>query len=262
MNVSTATSATSKKAPPKSVTTPKGVTSAAAAITEALTPAAEAELDRKSAEKTNSEVTLRMGTLSETLKELPETELRKSLFARAEIYFRCDLQYDAVGRKRDHARYELGETLNGFQRHYEKTWPTMREQLAKGLGVDEKTVDRIIKEYLLQKQISKAERVVAKRLGLNPKSKALVAELVEIASKDGPCLSEKEAYNRVPIAAVRMNTKLTKTADPVRDDCIKAVTKYLKTISPDERVDKLRDIAESVARKLAFEILEGQSDIE
>jgi hypothetical protein len=255
MHASTATPATSKKATPKSVTTPKGVTSAASTITEALTPAAEAELDRRSAEKTNVEVTLRMGTLSETLKELPETELRKSLFARAEMYFRCDLQYEAAGRKRDHARYELGETLYRFQRDYEKTWPTMREQLAKGLGVDEKTVDRIIKEYLLQKQISKTERIVAMRLGLNPKAKALVAELVEIARKDGPCLSEKEAHSRVPIAAVRMNAKLTKRADPARDNCEKAITAYMKTLPPDERIDKLTDISELVALKLSAEVL-------
>ena len=233
-----ATKASPTQTTPRSTTAPKDEASATSTITEALTPAQEAELDRRSVDKTNSEVTRRMGTLSVILQGTPHTDLRNCLFARAEIFFRCELQYEAAGRKRDHARYELGETLNAYQRLYEKTWPTMRERLAHALRVNEKTVDRMIKEYLLQKQISKVERVVAKRLGHNPKSKALVAELVEIGSKDGPCLSESEAYIRIPIAARRMNEKLRQDADedPLRDNVEKAIARYLKTIPPDERV--------------------------
>ena len=145
-----AAKAAPKKATRETVATPNGLTSAALTMTDI------AEKDKESAKKIDSRVTERMTSFSGSLAEIKptgltpaesqqEAEHRNKLSIAVEVFIRCDLQFKAAGRKRDHARFELGEQIAGFRPFYkgERVWGAVKSKLAEGLGVSGKTIDRI-----------------------------------------------------------------------------------------------------------------------
>src|SRR5271166_5710826 len=96
--------------------TPNTATSAALTI---------AEKDKGSAERINSQVAEHMHDFSICLADINPTDLtsdeseqemeqRGRLSFAVETMMRCELQVRAAWRKRDHARFELGEQLAGF----------------------------------------------------------------------------------------------------------------------------------------------------
>jgi hypothetical protein len=261
MTAVVATKATPKKAALKSVTSPKGVTSAVSTI---------AAKDKESVERTDYTVADKMTAFSSSLADIKptgltpaestqEAEHRKKLSIAVEVFIRCDLQLAAAGRKRNHARFELGEQIAGLRPFYkgERVWGAVKSKLAEGLGVTGKTVDRIIESYDSQKQITKVERVVAGRLNIRV-TPDLVKELVDIQLEEGICKTEQDAYRRVEQASeqIKQEAKNMAAFDPLRETCVKALSKYLQTLAPDQRAEEVMDIAKSVAAKLESEVLE------
>lgn len=212
--------------------TPKNATSESVAALNGVTTIAEK--DKESAARIDSTVTEKMTAFSRSLSDIQltgltqteseqEAEQRAKLSIAVEVFIRSDLQFKAAGRKRDHARYEFGEQLAGFKLFYklDRVWGAVKNKLAEGLGFrSSKTIDRIIDNYESQKQITKAERVVAVRLDI-PVTPALVKELVETQLKEGICKTEQDAYRRVEQASKQVEQKAEKmaAADPLRESC-------------------------------------------
>jgi hypothetical protein len=265
---SATTPGTPKNATSESVATPNGVTSAASTI---------AEKEKESAARIDSTATEKMTAFSRSLADIQPTGLtpaeskqeaaqRGKLSIAVEVFIRSDLQFKAAGRKRDHARYEFGEQLAGFKLFYkpDRVWGAVKNKLAEGLGFrSSKTIDRIIDNYESQKQITKAERVVAGRLDI-PVTPALVKELVVTQLKEGICKTEQDAYRRVEQASKQVEQKAEKmaAADPLRESCVKALGNYLKTIAPDKRAERLAELTKAVSATLESELEEDESQNE